>query len=163
MGPARILLLCGFLLPLGGCAAAGLAVVGAGAGVGIGEGVDYTMNGIAYRTFAAPMNNVRFATLKAFDRMDMPVTADQRTDKGWALSATAADRTISVELESLTPRTTRMRVVADEGQIFFKDKSTETELITQTAQMLDSQTTIVRSKPATHAETAPHVERSASQ
>jgi len=157
VGLARLLLLCGFVLSLDGCAAAGLAVVGAGAGVGIGEGADYTMNGIAYKTFAAPINNVRFATLKAFDRMGMPVTADQKTENGWTLLANASNRTITVELESLTLKTTRMRVVADEGKIFFKDKATETELIAQTAEMLDAGTRSAGSKPELH------VERSAPQ
>jgi hypothetical protein len=41
--------------------------------------------------------------------MDMPVTMDAKTDDGWELSATAADRKIDIELERLTERTTRMR------------------------------------------------------
>lgn len=122
---------------LQGCAAAGLAVVGAGAGVGMGAGVEHTLNGIAYKTFAAPLNNVRFATLKTLDHMGMPVTADESADTGWKLSATAADRTIDIELQRLTDQTTRMRVVANEGEIFFKDSSTATEIILQTAQALE--------------------------
>lgn len=132
------LILSGLLLALNGCAGAGLAVVGAGTGVGMGAGVEYTMDGIAYKTFAAPINNVRFATLKTFNNMGMPVETDEATQTGWKLAATAADRKINVELESLTPKTTRMRVVADEGQIFFKDKATESEIIIQTAQELEN-------------------------
>ena len=123
-------------LSLQACAAAGIAVVGGAAGVGAGAGVEHTLNGIVYKTFAAPVNELRFATLKTLDHMDMPVTVDEKTDEGWKLTATAADRTIDVELQSLTPQTTRMRVVANEGQIFFKDSSTATEIITQTAQAL---------------------------
>lgn len=124
---------------LQGCAAAGLAVVGAGAGVGMGEGVDHTLGGITYKTFAAPLNSVRFAALKTFDRMGMPVTEDKKSDDGWTMTATATGRTINVELQRLTDRTTRMRVVADEGWIFFKDASTATEIIIQTAQTLEDQ------------------------
>lgn len=153
---AHGVLLCAIALSLGGCGAAGLAVVGAGAGVGMGAGVDYTMNGIAYKTYAAPINNVRFATLRALDEMGMPIVADQRTPTGWELTATAADRTIDVQLERLTPRTTRMRIVADEGQIFFKDRATETEIIAQTAQILDN-------SRLAHTNSRPHLERSASQ
>jgi Protein of unknown function (DUF3568) len=133
---AGIFVIAGLALCLQGCAAVGLAVVGAGAGAGVGAGIDHTVNGIVYKTFAASLNNVRFATLKTFDRMAMPLTADQKVDDGWKLSATAADRTIDVELERLTARTTRMRVVANEGSFFFKDASTAAAIVIQTAQML---------------------------
>ena len=115
-----------------------LSVVGAGAGVAAGAGVEHTMNGIVYKTFDSSLNEVRFATLKMFDHMGMPVTADAKTDNGWTLSATASDRTIDVDLERVTDKTTRMRVVANKGDIFFKDASTATEIINQTAQIVDS-------------------------
>ena len=136
MGFRRVLFILGLGLCLQGCAAAGLAVVGAGAGVGIGAGVEHTLNGIAYKTFTAPINTVRLATLKTLDHMGMPVTADEKSDAGWKLAATATDRTIDIELQRLTPEVTRMRVVANEGGIFFKDSSTATEIIIQTAQAL---------------------------
>lgn len=135
---AHIFVAAALALWLQGCAAIGLAVVGVGAGAGVGAGVDHTLNGIVYKTFSAPLNNVRFAALKTFDRMGMPLTADEKIDTGWKLSATAADRTIDVELQKLTDNTTRMRVVANQGQIFFKDASTATEIITQTALTLDN-------------------------
>src|SRR6185503_8151171 len=90
----------GFVLQ--GCAAAALTVVGTGLGVGAGAGVEHTMNGIVYKTFDASLNEVRFATLKMFDHMGMPVTADQKTDEGWTLTATASERTIDVTLERVT-------------------------------------------------------------
>jgi hypothetical protein len=52
------------------------------------------------------------------------------------MNAHANDRDISVEVEALTPRTTRLRVVASEGMIF-KDSATATEIIVQTSQALD--------------------------
>jgi hypothetical protein len=131
--------LCGLALGLQGCAAAGLAVAGAGAGVGMGAGVEHTMNGIAYKTFTAPVNNVRFATLKSLDRMGMPVSSDEKADSGWRLVATANERSIEIELERLTDQVTRMRVVANKGDIFFKDSSTATEIILQTAQALQDE------------------------
>ena len=133
---ADIFVVAGLAICLQGCAAVGLAVVGAGAGAGVGAGIDNTVNGIVYKTFAAPLNNVRFATLRTFDHMAMPLKSDSKVEGGWKLSATAADRTIDVELERLTPRTTRMRVVANVGSFFFKDASTATAIIIQTAQML---------------------------
>ena len=125
-------------LALQGCAAAALTVIGTGLGVGAGAGVEHTMNGIVYKTFEASLNEVRFATLKMFDHMGMPVTADQKTDEGWTLTATASERTIDVELERVTDKVTRMRVVANKGDIFFKDASTATEIINRTAQIVES-------------------------
>ncbi len=124
---------------LQGCAAAGITVAEAGAGVGMSAGIDHTLNGIVFKTFTATLDNVRFAAMKSLYRMGMPVTADASTDSGWKLTATATDRTIDVELERLTGQATRMRVVANHGNIFFKDTSTATEIILQTAQTLQDQ------------------------
>ena len=126
---------------LQGCAAAGLAVVGAGAGVGMGTGVEHELNGVAYKTFATPVDAVHHATRATLARLAMPITADARTQEGWKVSASAADRTIDIELERLTPRTTRMRVVANKGDLFFKDSATSTEIILQTAQTLQDDPT----------------------
>lgn len=62
------------------------------------------------------------------------------------VSGTARDRIIDIELESVTARTTRMRVVANKGHIFFKDAATATEIILQTAQALDEQA-LARARP----------------
>ena len=130
---------------LQGCAAAGLAVVGAGAGVGMGTGVEHELNGVGYKTFATPIDAVHHATRATLTRLGMPITADARTQEGWSLTATAADRTIDIELERLTPRTTRMRAVANKGDLFFKDSATSTEIILQTAQTLQDDPTGTRS------------------
>jgi hypothetical protein len=109
---ARILGPLVLALALEGCAAVGLAVVGAGVGVGAGAGIEHTMNGIVYKTFDAPTNELRFATLKTLDHLGMPVTTDEKSEEGWKLSATATERSIDIELQQLTEKTTRMRVVA---------------------------------------------------
>ena len=132
----KVLCVCALALALQGCAAAGVTLATAGAGVGMGAGVEHTLNGIVYKTFGVSMNELRFAALKTLDHMDMPVTTDEKTETGWKLAASASERTIEIEFERLTDRTTRMRVVANEGMIFFKDASTATEIITQTAQTL---------------------------
>ena len=125
-------------LLLQGCAAAaiGITLATAGAGAGMTAGVEHTLNGIVYKTFSAPANEVRFATLKTLDRMGMPLIDDQKTETGWQLSAKAKDRSVDIDLESLTDTATRIRVVANEGIIFFKDSATATEIILQTAQTL---------------------------
>jgi hypothetical protein len=133
-------------LTLQGCAAAaiGVTLATAGAGAGMTAGVEHTLNGIVYKTFSAPANEVRFATLKTLDRMGMPLTDDQQTDTGWRLSASAKDRSVDIELESLTDTATRIRVVANEGMIFFKDSATATEIILQTAQTLQDDAATAR-------------------
>ena len=132
MGPQVI------ALALQSCTAAadGLTIATAGAGAGMSVGVEQTLNGIVYKTFAASANDVRFATLKTLDQMGMALTADEATKTGWQLSATANDRSIDIQLERLSDTATRMRVVANEGWIIFKVSATATEIILLTAQTL---------------------------
>jgi hypothetical protein len=68
----------------------------------------------------------------------MPIRADTATSSGWKLTASAEGRTIDIQLERLTPKATRMRVVADEGGLFSKDSATATEIILQKAQSLQN-------------------------
>jgi hypothetical protein len=127
-------------LALHGCAAgAGMALIAAGAGLAVGTGVEHTLSGIAYKTFTVSQNELRFAALKTLHRMDIKVVKDAETADHHEILAEAADRKIEIELEPLTRRATRMRVVANMGAIFFKDASTATEIILQTAQTLDTQ------------------------
>ena len=124
-------------LLLAACAApAGVAMFSAGSGVAMGTGVDYTLNGIAYKTFVTPLPTVRQATLNSLNRMGMKVVQDKKTDSGWTITATAMDRSIDIDLEHVTSQTTRMRVVANNG-IIFKDRATEAAIIDQTADALD--------------------------
>jgi len=117
-----------------------------GTGLAAGAGVDHTLSGITYKTFSVSRNQLRFATLKTLHRMDMKVTTDKRTKALHIIEAVALDRIIEIELEPLTRRTTRMRVVANQGQIFFKDSATATEIIVQTATTLDTQSARQSSK-----------------
>jgi hypothetical protein len=119
-----------------GCAAVGLTLFATAAGITAGQGTAYTLDGIAYRTFTAPLDNVRRATLASFKRMDIKLQKDDVTDAGRELVALAGDRTVYVELERLTPRTTRIRVTAKQGW-FFRDRATAGEIIGQTEQSLD--------------------------
>src|SRR5690606_28249381 len=91
----------------GGCAAIGLTAASAGAGVAMGSGVEHTLNGIALKTFTAPSEDVRVATLDALRRMDMTIGEEGDSEEGWTIQATARDRTIDIELESLTRNLTR--------------------------------------------------------
>lgn len=114
-----------------GCAAVALT----GLGVGAAVGVNHTMNGIVYRTFAEPLPKVRRATLTALRQMAIPVQNVEKTEQGELIKASANNRAIEVEFESLTPKTTRMRVIADSDG-FIKDSATATEIILQTERVL---------------------------
>jgi hypothetical protein len=135
---------------LDGCAALAVTAVGVAAGVGGGTAVSYTLDGIAYKTFTAPAPKVRQATLAALRKMDFKLQPPEPSQNGSPngsqngsksaapppILATGQDRRIEVELEPLTPQTTRIRVMAKDG-IFFKDKATATEIIYQVADALE--------------------------
>ncbi len=123
------------MVALQGCVAVALTA----GGLAAGAGVDHTLSGIAYKTFSAPLEDVRLATLKTLSRMDIEVTGDTKSGGDREILAKAVGRTIEIELEAVTGSTTRMRVVVNKGDIFFKDSSTATEIIIQTAGTLDRQ------------------------
>ncbi len=126
-----------FLASLNGCAAVGLTLFGVGAGVGTGTAVAYSLDGTAYRTFTASLPKVEDATLLALDRMGIKIEKEEKTEQGGKLfAANGADRQIEVELEAVSPKTTRIRTVARQG-IFFKDRATATEIILQTEKILN--------------------------
>jgi len=127
-----------------GCAAVGLTLFGVGAGIGGGTGVSYTLDSIAYKTFAASETELRAATLQTFKRMAIEVTETQKTETGTDLTATAGDRTVEVEIDRITPKTSRMRVVVKKGW-FLRDRATAGEIIVQTADTLDSKSALARS------------------
>ena len=123
------------LLLLQGCAAVGLTLFGVGAGVTTGTSVAYTLDGIAYRTFTAPLPQVETATRTALDRMGIKVEATSQIEQGKAIKAVTEDREIEIELERVSSRTTRIRTVAKQG-LFFKDRATATEIIIKTEKAL---------------------------
>jgi len=103
-------------------------------GVGAAAGVQHTLTGIAYRTFSVPLPKVRAAVLTAFDRMGIKLGGKEPIENGERLTARASDREIEIELEAITPKTTRMRSTAKTG--VFRDAATATEIILQTERVL---------------------------
>jgi hypothetical protein len=119
---------------LSGCAA--LAVTAAG--VGGGAAVSHTLNGITYRTFTAPAANVKTASLGALNRMGIKYTGSAKGEHGAEmLKASATDRDIEITLEPLSANSTRMKVIARNGGLFY-DSATATEIILQTERQLGS-------------------------
>ena len=138
------------LLFLPGCAAVALTA----GSMAAGEGINHTLSGISYKTFSASIDDMRVATFKTLDRLDMDVTDQEQMPSGWKIMAKAYDRQIEIELEALTKRATRMRVVAHQGGFFFRDAATSTEIIIQTVETLDMELQAAVQSPATPSESA---------
>lgn len=127
-----------------GCAGAGLTLFGVGAGVSSGTGVSYTLDSVAYKTFAASEGDLRAATLQTLQRMAIDVTETQKTETGTDINATAGDRTIEIEIDRITAKTSRMRVVVKKDWIF-RDRATAGEIVAQTVDTLDSKPAVAKS------------------
>lgn len=108
------------------------------AGVGASAGVQHTMTGIVTRTLAAPLPDVRDAARSALTSMDIKINGRYRIWTGEEFQATAGGREISVKMEALTAKTTRVEVTARNGLLY--DAATATEIVNQTEKALAVQT-----------------------
>lgn len=122
-------------IALQGCADGGTDATGTD--IAAGAGIDHTTAGIAYKTFAASLGELRVATLNALHRLDLSVIRDGPRNGGHAIVATARKRRVEIEIEMLSGRTARMRVAAGDGGAVFRDAATAAEIIVQTAATLD--------------------------
>ncbi len=130
---AIVLSLAVFLaLALSGCAAVALTAVG----VGMATGVSHTLGGIVYKTFAAPQPKVRRSTVAALGRMQTRIVEAKQDGSTEVIKARAADRDIEVEIEALTPNTTRLSVTAIKDGGLIRDAATATEIILQTEKLV---------------------------
>lgn len=127
-GPLCLVFLTGCqLLPL---AASPIVVSGAGGGVA------YTLTNIAYKTVSFPGDKVESSLRGALKRMGIKEVERKSSDGVVTISAKTSKLNIEIELERITPKTTRIKVDAREG-LFLKDKATATEIITQTEKDLE--------------------------
>lgn len=123
-------------LGLNGCVAVGLTALG----VGMATGVSHELSGMVYKTFTTPQAQVKQATLGAFHRMQIKVVDSKRSGSTVTITAKAGDRAIEVELEALTPNTTRMLVTATKDGGILRDGATATEVILQTERIVGTTT-----------------------
>ena len=121
---------CAVLL-LAGCEPLSLTALG----IGGSTAVNHKLGGTSYRTFTVPIAKVKTASLSALQRMGIKPGAMKKIENGELITAQAGRRDIEVELESLTPSTTRMKVVARDGAWLY-DGATATEIIAQTGKSL---------------------------
>ena len=119
-----------------GCDPVSLTLFGVGAGVSTSTAVSYSLNGIAYRTFTAPMPAVEQAVLSTLRQMGFEVKGQAPNEEGKLFKASGNEREIEIQLERVSDKTTRMRSVVSHGA-FLKDRATATELILQTEKALD--------------------------
>jgi hypothetical protein len=124
--------LCASAFFLNGCVAVGLTALG----VGMATGVSHTLSGMVYKTFTTPQAQVKRATLGALHRMQVKVVEAKRDGSTERLKAKAGDRDIEIELEALTPATTRMVVTAKKDGGILRDGATATEVILQTEKIV---------------------------
>ena len=117
---------------VGGCVPLALTA----AGVGMGTGVSHMLGGIVYKTFAAPQSKVQHATVAALRKMQIKVTENKREENKQLITARAADRDIDIEIEALTPNTTRLTVVAKKDGGLIRDSATATEIILQAEKLV---------------------------
>jgi len=125
---AALIITCGVLA---GCEAIALTALG----VGASTGVSHSLNGMTYRTFTEPLPRVKTASMRALQRMHIKVASSEKIDGGEGIKANSGDRAIDIELEAVSPSTTRMRVTAKKN-FFVYDNATATEIILQTEKYL---------------------------
>ena len=108
------------------------------------QSVNFTLDGVAYRTFNAPVDDMRRAALSTFKRMDLELRSDEATEDGCReLTAANGDRMIYVELDKLTARATRMRITAKHGWML-RDRAAAGEFIALTERALDDKPTVTQ-------------------
>jgi len=117
---------------LNGCAAVALTALG----VGMATGVSHQLGGMVYKTFTTSQAQVKRAAYGAMNRMQIKVVQNKRDGSNETIIAKAGDREIVIELEALTPNTTRMKVQARQNGGILSDGATATEVILQTEKLV---------------------------
>jgi len=97
------------------------------------SGAERAVSGIASKTFAAPVTDVRIAVLKSLHRLDVKVMGEGKTEHGWKIMAVDSRRVIEIQLDLVAPNTTRMRVVLGDNDGEF---ARATEIVLQTSDVL---------------------------
>ncbi|HZM43907.1 MAG TPA: DUF3568 family protein [Burkholderiales bacterium] len=91
--------------------------------------VSHTLDGVSYRTFAAPLPRVKDASFSALKNLGIESASATKSEQGETIAAKAIERDIEIKLDPLTSKATRMRVVAKNG--LFRDPATSAEIVAQ--------------------------------
>jgi hypothetical protein len=116
-----------FLFPLlSGCAAIAISAAGAGAGVGF----PYVFSDCADRTLNYSFDQVDRTTPKVLKKMDISLLAENETETGKRIKASTNRLEITIDMEKITMRATRVTINTKKGS-FLKDKATAEEILNQ--------------------------------
>jgi exopolyphosphatase/pppGpp-phosphohydrolase len=136
MASRTTLLLATLALPvLGGCALATQPLAVALAGAGTSTVIGHSMDGAAFRTFTASLDEVKAASLDTLSLMGIRVDRFETIEHGELITGSAIRRTIEIELEPISSKATRMKVVTKNEGVF-RDGATATEIVLQTEKRL---------------------------
>ena len=130
---SRIPLVLAGCLVLAACQPLALSMAGAGASAAVGA----SLSGVSYRTFTAPLPEVKKASMAALENMGIEFQSFGSFDAGEIIFARSSGRSVEVELEALSQRATRMRVSTRDGG-FFYDGATASEIVAQTQRILEA-------------------------
>ena len=132
MARCATLLIIALSLPLAACDTVAIALLGGGASTLL----RYNLDGVAARTFTAPAESVKQASLAALERMGLEISGTEPLETGEVIHARASNRDIDIEVEPITKQLTRVRIMARGGSLFY-DNATALELVAQTEKSLD--------------------------
>ena len=104
---------------------------------GASGGVAYTITNVAYKTVVSPIDQVEFANRLALMKMRIRYIERRETGSGVQIVAETNELNIYIDLEKITPKTTKIGVNA-ERNILLKDKATAVAIIEQTEAMLEN-------------------------
>jgi hypothetical protein len=126
------LLILFFLTSFGsGCATVAVSALGAGAGISI----PYVMSDCAGRTLNYPFEEVNKITPQVLRKMDILVVTDSEIENGKRIKASTKNLEITIDMERVTKRATRITVNAQKST-FVKDRATAEEILNQFEAML---------------------------
>jgi hypothetical protein len=114
-----------------GCATVAVSAIGAGAGIS----VPYVIADCADRTLNFPFEEINKITPQVLRKMDIAIVDDNEIENGKRIKASTKNLDITIDMERVTNRATRITVNAKKGS-FVKDKATSEEIINQFEGML---------------------------
>ena len=115
--------------------ASGIALGVALAGAGTSTAIAQSMSGTAYRTFTHSLAEVKLAAYETLALMGLRPEGERLSEHSEIITASAIERSIEIELEPISAKATRMRVVTRSGGLFY-DAATATEIVLQTEKAL---------------------------
>ncbi|MBI5683322.1 MAG: DUF3568 family protein [Deltaproteobacteria bacterium] len=104
---------------------------------GAGGAVAYTITNVAYKTVGYPINKVESAARTTLKDMAIRELEKKNIENGVQIIARASDLKIYINIEEITPKTTKISVDAQKLTVI-KDKATAYAIIEGTEKILES-------------------------